>query len=193
MHQSRFVSLLRHLNRDLLSILLLLSAGAALFVLATTPIGAAALETLFQSPANTPTSPPPTATLAPTATSPAATPTNSPVPPAATPTETIASATPTEAPVTATPTEATVTATPLPPTVAPIDTPSPTAGFVRMPLLPSTATPQGRLPTPNLTSTEGSTAATDFVGWIVVGVILVLAAVAGLYIGNALRNRTQAS
>jgi hypothetical protein len=62
-----------------------------------------------------------------------------------------------------------------------------------MPLLPSTATSTLLPPTPVPTATPQPLLSPESAGWAIVIVVLVLAAVGGVYLGGVLRDRFQNS
>ncbi|UCC62493.1 MAG: hypothetical protein JSV36_17270 [Anaerolineae bacterium] len=202
---------LRHKVRDLLPLLLLASGAVILAALLSSPAGVTASWTTFQSsPVDTPTpqptdtpvsTPTPAVTPVPTDTpevTPTPTPTDTPVPDATGAPVPDATDTPVQPP-TATPSPtvtlppATPTSSALPTTRTTMVTPELTAIAIQMPLLPSTATSEPPTPTPTSTAAAKSLLSPDSVGWLVVVVLLTLAAVIGLVLGGVLRNLTQRS
>lgn len=184
-----FVKLIFGLCRQfhgLLSLLPLVTAAVLLVILLGGSADLAASEVFFQSPAATPTptlAPTNTPLPAPTNTMPPA-PTNTPQPdPTATPP-------PTDTPAAALPvTDTPPAATPLSTAVPLAETP--TSGAIQMPLLPPTATPESLLPTPSPTPASKPLLSPNFVGWVVVIVILALTAIVGLLSGGVLSNLTR--
>jgi cytoskeletal protein RodZ len=175
--------LFRHQLRGLLLVLPLVSGAVLLVALLCSPVGVAASRTLFQSPADTPT---PTVEPTPSPPLPSLTPTQTAVP---TDTTTATPEEPPPATATATPkptgTRSAATATSSPPPTATL---APVGGVIQMPRLPSVATAESRPPTPVPTVASESSGSSEVVGGIVVAVLLVLAAGAGLVAGSWLRN-----